>query len=122
MVNERRQKALQRKFQHVWLEDCSLNFDETTGIWWLLYVDNMGLFCLLCRKHNVDKPSNKSKIFNAAPCVRFQKEGINEHSKRKQNRSAVQAEMAQRMSVFHQQVEERDLVKDTVVLLASFSL
>ena len=68
-VDERRQKGFKRKFQHVWLEDRSLAFEETTGIWWLLYLENEGLFCLLCRKHNVDNPSNKSKIYNAAPSV-----------------------------------------------------
>lgn len=94
------------------MEDRSLAFEETTGIWWLLYLENEGLFCLLCRKHNVDNPSNKSKIFNAAPSVRFRKEAIIEHSKGKQHQSAVQAEMAQRVSVFHRQVEERELVKD----------
>ena len=70
-VNERRQKALQRKFQHVWLKDRSLAFDETIGIWWLLYVENISIFCLLCRKRNLDNPSNKLKIFNAALCVPF---------------------------------------------------
>ena len=83
-VDERRQKGFKRKFQHVWLEDHSLAFEETTGIWWLLYFENEGLFCLLCRKHNVDNPSNKSKIFNAAPSVRFRKEAIIEHSKGRQ--------------------------------------
>lgn len=94
------------------MEDRSLAFEETTGIWWLLYLENEGLFCLLCRKHNVDNPSNRSKIFNAAPSVRFRKEAIIEHSKGKQHQSAVQAEMKQRVSVFHRQVEERELVKD----------
>ena len=114
-VDERRQKGFKRKFRHVWLEDRSLAFEETTGIWWLLYFENEGLFCLLCRKHNVDNPSNKSKIFNAAPSVQFRKEAIIEHSKGKQHQSAVQAEMAQRVSVFHRQEEERELVKDEVL-------
>ena len=82
----------------------------------------MGIFRLLCRKHNVDYPSNKSKIFNAAPCVPFRKGAINEHSKGKQHRSAVQAEMAERVSVFHRQVEERELVKDEVLYNAFVAL
>ena len=121
-VDESKQKGLKRKFQHVWLEDCSLTFDKTTGIWWLLYLENEGLYCLLCRKHNVVNPSNKSKIFNAAPCVRYRKEAINEHSNSRQHQNAIQAEMAQRVSVFHKQVEERELAKDEVLYNAFVAL
>ena len=122
IVDESKQKDLKRKFQHVWLEDRSLAFEKTTGIWWLLYLENEGLFCLLCRKHNVVNPSNKSKIFNATPSVRYRKEAINEHSNSKQHQSAVQAEMAQRVSVFHKKVEERELVKDEVLYNAFVAL
>ena len=70
-VDEKKQKSFKRKFHHVWFEDRLLAFEKTTGIWWLLYLENEDLFCLLCRKQNVVNPSNKSKIFNATPCIKY---------------------------------------------------
>lgn len=51
----------------------NMTFCSKTGYNWLLYEEGPGMFCLLCRKHNVANTKNKSKKFNMEPAVRFKK-------------------------------------------------
>ena len=37
-------------------------YDPETGIWWLVFQESEGLFCLLCKKHDTHKAKNKTKI------------------------------------------------------------
>ena len=43
------------KFQHTgsWLNKRSMSFCVTTEMWWPVYVEGEGLFCLLCKKKHV---------------------------------------------------------------------
>lgn len=42
---EGRQKKLKkRRFHHSWVEERELAYDNTTGIWWLLFSENQGMF------------------------------------------------------------------------------
>lgn len=42
---EARQKKLKkRRFHHSWVEERELAYDNTTGIWWLLFSENQGMF------------------------------------------------------------------------------
>ena len=59
------------KFQHSWLNKRSLSFCVTTEMWWPVYVEGEGLFCL---KNDTSNPQNKSKVFNKEPCKRFRPE------------------------------------------------
>ena len=44
------------KFRHSWLYSKELSFIETWGLWSpLIYKENDGMFCLLCRQHNTRK-------------------------------------------------------------------
>ena len=62
--NEAEQLSKQRyKFQHSWLHNRSLSFCVTTEMWWPVYVEGEGLYCLLCKKHDAFNPQNKSKNF-----------------------------------------------------------
>ena len=40
------------KFMRSWLYSKELSFIETCRLWSLIYKENDGMFCLLCRKHN----------------------------------------------------------------------
>lgn len=48
------------KFKHEWLSlkakndgksKCNSAFDSVAGLWWLVYIEGRGMFCLLCMKH-----------------------------------------------------------------------
>ena len=56
------------KFQHGWLNKRSMSFCIKTEMWWPVYVEGEGLFCLLCKKHDTSYPQNKLKVFNKKPC------------------------------------------------------
>ena len=75
---EERQKALKYRFQHSWLSDKK-SFCEKTDVWWAVYVEGRGLYCLLCSKHDTSNVQNKKKIFNEEPSTRFRPEALSDH-------------------------------------------
>ena len=50
------------KFQHFMLSTPEA-YDPETGIWWLVFQESEGLFCLLCKKHDTHNAKNKRKYF-----------------------------------------------------------
>ena len=60
--------------------------------------------------------------FNNEACVRFKRNAVLEHSNSQQHKSAVEAEMIRRVSVFHKEIERRDQSRDNVVHSAFLSL
>ena len=100
---EARQKLLKkRRMHHSWLEEKDLSYCKTTGIWWLIFSENQGVFCFLCRKHR--------------------KEALREHAATKMHKAAVDSEMNQRVSLFHSQYEEKQAVRNDVLFNAFTAL
>jgi len=60
-------QSLKAKFSHSWVSTKDLSFDKTSGLWWLVYEENKGMFCLLCWKHNLKSSCSKSDIWNTTP-------------------------------------------------------
>ena len=96
------------KFQHTgsWLNKRSMSFCVTTEMWWPVYVEGEGLFCLLCKKKNTANSQNKSKVFNKEPCKRFRPEEFEDRCRTSQHMNAVSAEMLRRVSVFQRTLDE----------------
>ena len=79
------------------------------------------MFCLLCRKHDVENPKNKSKIFNQTASVRYRTEalhGKNDHSESEQHETVIQAEFLQRGSTFEKELNERRSHQEEIVTKA----
>ena len=115
--NEAQQLSKQSyKFQHSWLFKTSLSFCLTTEIWWAVYVEDEGLYCLLRRKHDTFNLQNKSKIFNKEPCKRFRPEALADHLQTIQHKNTVSAEMLQRVSCFQKTLDERERVAEDVLV------
>ena len=85
-------------------------------MWWPVYVEGEGLFCFLCKRHDMSNPQNKSKVFNKEPCKRFRPEEFEDHCRTSQHMNAVSAEMLQRVSVFQRTLDERKIVTEDVLL------
>ena len=103
------------RFQHQWLFKQNENqnvFDGSTGIWWLVYVENVGMFCFLCRCHDTTSPTNGDSTWNSKPSVR----NIKLHANSAMHEAAINKEHLQRTSPFHKEVQEREMVKNTVLL------
>ena len=78
------------RLHHHWINE-NMTFCSKTGYNWLLYEEGQGMFCLLCRKHNVVNTKNKSKKFNMEPAVRFKKKAVEEHANSQQHSAAITA-------------------------------
>ena len=56
---------------------CSLQWPQCLflvlilGMWWLVYCEGEGLFCLLCRVHNTKNKYNKQNTFKSAPSTNY---------------------------------------------------
>ena len=121
-MNRLRSTSQKDRFQHQWVLDKNLSFCEKTGLNWLVYVEGRGMFCLLCRKHDVTNLQNKSKKFNTEPAVRFKRKSVEEHSTSQQHKAAVSAELLSRVSVFQKEFEEREKSKEDVYFNAFLAL
>ena len=99
------------KFQHSWLNRRSMSFCVPTEMWWPVYVEDEGVFCL---KHDTSNPQNKSKVFNKEPGKRFCPEEFEDHCRTSQHMNAVSAEMLQRVSVFQRTLDKGERVTEDV--------
>lgn len=93
------------KFQHAWLSAYN---------WWLLYIENEGMYCIVCKK-TIKHPKNQRETFFGTPSVRFKVDALNTHSKCKLHSTAIGSEMLPEVSYFHQEVtKKRELVLQCV--------
>ncbi|XP_033725146.1 protein ZBED8-like [Pecten maximus] len=91
-------------------------------MWWALYVEDEGIYCLLCRKHHSKANQNKSETFSAKPSTRFKLSTLNDHAASSKHKVTVKNEMLNRVSIFQQQIDEKELVKNDVLEKAFYSI
>ena len=82
-------------------------------MWWPVYVEGEGLFCL---KNDTSNPQNKSKVFNKEPCKRFRPEEFEDPCRTLQHMNAVSAEMLQRVSGFQRALDKHERVAEDVCI------
>lgn len=68
-----------KKFDHALIFRRDLTYDATTGLWWLLFIKEKGMYYLLCRLHQAKGKHNKSASYGMEPAVRFQISALVEH-------------------------------------------
>ena len=95
------------KYKHEWM----LN----PRYWSICYVENHGFFCVLCKKHNMKNAQNKSQTFIESPSKRLKEDSLKTHMALTVHSSAIQADLLQPMSVFHQNYIEKNEVQTTVL-------
>ncbi|XP_068691032.1 zinc finger protein 862-like [Montipora foliosa] len=114
------------RFQHSWLfsrnENHNAYDDESTGIWWLVYDENQGMFCVLCRSHNTTSPTNGDGTWNSKPCVRNITQAIKLHANSEMHKTAINKEHLQRVSPFHKEVQQQETMKNEVLVKVFSSL
>lgn len=59
------------KFDHEWLTSKDLSYCSVTRLWNFVFVEGKGVYCLLCKKHNMKNKRNKSDKFAETPSTRF---------------------------------------------------
>ena len=65
----------------------NMSYDKVTGIWWLVYVENLGMFCVLCKKHQ-----SSSNAWTSIPCAKLLTDAILDHSNSKKHKECVERE------------------------------
>ena len=72
-----RQSELKEKFDHSWLKNNNLSYCQTTRLWNFTFIEGDGLYCILCKKHDMINPRNKSSVFSEEASKRFRKGTFN---------------------------------------------
>lgn len=111
-----------KKFDHAWIFRRDISYDTTTGLWWLLFVEEKGMFCLLCRLHQGKSKHNKSGSYGMEPAVRFQTLSLMEHCSGQKHQDSIAAEMLRRTSIFQEKLDERNLYQHKILHSAFMSL
>ena len=78
------------------------------------------MFCIICKKHGVTNPQNKTDKFSGVASDRFKSDAIETHRKSGRHRSALEAEMIARMSIFHKEFVEKKETEISVLETAYF--
>ncbi|XP_072028202.1 uncharacterized protein [Amphiura filiformis] len=99
-------------FKHSWITAKKTSFCEKTGIWWLVYVEGEGMFCLLCRIHRDVK--NKQSTFNQNPCLSFKHSAVTGHGESSGHVQAIKCELDRRMSPLAQEYQEEHDFADNI--------
>ncbi|CAG2242722.1 unnamed protein product [Mytilus edulis] len=88
--------------------DKNTSFSQDTGLWWLVYIEQEGMYCLLCKNHHNLNPKNKD-IFCMKPGLRFRKEAIQDHAKSKVHKAAELEENIQKVSPFQKELAKEEV-------------
>ena len=117
-----RQNKRRKYFSHSWLFDIEMAYCRKTGMWWLVYQENKGMFCLLCKKHHLVNARNKSDKYCCKPAVRFCRRGVLEHANAEKHKiNAVEAELTSRVSLFEKIYQEKASTRYSTICNAVLS-
>ena len=94
-----------KAFQHDWLLQSKW-FDEQTKFWWLIYVENEGMYCLLCKKHG-----SRDDSWAGIPCKKLVVDAIKDHGDSKKHDQCRKAELLSRSSTFQRDLDRREEVE-----------
>ena len=96
------------KFKHDWLFNPTYGQCPDTKKWCLVYIDGQGMFCSMCRQHDV-KMNNDLKKWNSIPIKRCRTATISSHlnSATSVHREAVNADERQSTSYFDREQEKK---------------
>ena len=106
------------KFQHGWLFQRSENHDvyePSTGVWWLAFHENVGMFYLLSRLHDTCTKRNKDYTWNTKPCVKMITQASQLHFNSDIHRSAIEKEHLKQISPFQKEHESRKQCENEVL-------
>ena len=69
----------EKLFNHSWLCKTDIAYCTASGYWWPVFVEGEGVYCILCKKHNVQSTRNKQEKFSSEPSVRFKSSALLVH-------------------------------------------
>ena len=96
-------------------DKCKHEWMLNPRYWSICYVENHGFFCVLFKKHNIKNGQKKSQTFIKSPSKRLKEYSLKTHMALTVHSSAIQADLLQCTSVFHQNFVEKKEVQITVL-------
>ncbi len=90
-------------------------------MWWTVYVEGEGTYCLLCRIHNKKAKYNRTSTYNQLPSVSIKHSSLVGHAHSEGHEAAVKAEMERRVSKLASQHSVSKEVVDRVTYNAFLS-
>ncbi|CAC5381651.1 unnamed protein product [Mytilus coruscus] len=112
--DKERFKGMKDKFQHKWLND-EMSFCTATGFWWLVYKEGIGMYSIICKKHNI---LTSGLNFYVTGAKRYKRQAVEQHTNSVNHRKGITSEMTRRVSVFHKEHEERLRVGEEIQIKA----
>lgn len=92
-------------FNHNLIFKKDLAYSPKVQMWWLVYIEGEGQYCLICEKFDSKNSQNKKEVFSAEPSTRLKKECLEEHIATKRHRDAITAILMNRLSVFQKELD-----------------
>ncbi|XP_033741732.1 zinc finger protein 862-like [Pecten maximus] len=106
------------RFKHEWLFMRS-SFADKQNLWWLVYIEGQGMYCLVCKKHFQRNSYNKSEKFVSEPSVRLKRSAVTSHANANVHTRSLEAETQQRRgSVIQKELEKKQSSHFNAVLKA----
>jgi len=100
-------KKKEKLFNHSWLCKADIAYCTASGYWWPVFVEGEGVYCILCKKHNVHSTQNKQEKFSSEPSVRFKSSALLGHLNSRTHNEVIQLERTQRGSIFQREISNR---------------
>ena len=110
------------KFHHSWLGNKAMSFCQQTAMFWPVYIEGEGFYCLLCKKHQTSNSQNKDVKFTVEPCVRIKEQSLKSHLECSAHQRAVSGELLNRVSYFQHQLDRAAEVEDEVYFNAFYAI
>jgi len=100
-------KTTQKKemINHSLIFNKDLAYSPKVQMWWLLYIEGEGQYCLICKKFDSKNPQNKKEFFSAEPSTRLKKDCLKEHVATRRHKDAITAILMNRLSVFQKELD-----------------
>ncbi|XP_027045522.1 uncharacterized protein LOC113673328, partial [Pocillopora damicornis] len=92
-------------FNHSLIFNKDLAYSPKVQMWWLVYIEGEGQYCLICKKFDSKNPQNKKEFFSAEPSTRLKKDCLEEHIATKRHKDAITAILMNRFSVFQKELD-----------------
>ena len=108
------------KFHHSWLGNKAMSFCQQTAIFWPVYIEEEGFYCLLCKRHQTSNSQHKDVKFTVEPCVRIKEQSLKSHLECSAHQRAVLGELLNRVSYFQHQLDRAAEVEDEVYFNAYY--
>lgn len=86
-----------------------------------MFIEGDGLYCMLCKKHDMKNPRNKSTVFSQESSKRFRKGTLTGHLKCKNHQDAKSSEVLNRVSAFQKALDHKESVNQDILFQAFYS-